>query len=136
VPPDWQAMVILRDIVPWAGQILYTILAAIQALLDAFNGVMQEIRDFIDLLIRKINALERFIQFIIQLMEYVLTLDVSCYMLNIDKITKGIPELIEAVDGAGGDKPPLNPGGYSAGVVLAYVAPNVDLYEKAFSLIF
>jgi hypothetical protein len=131
IPPDWQAIVLLRDIVPWAGQILYAILAAIQALLDAFSGVMQEIKDFIDLLIRKIDALERFIKFIIQLMEYVLSLDVSCYALNISGITKGIPELMEAIDNAGGDKPPLDPGGYSAGVVLAYVAPNIDGYVKA-----
>jgi hypothetical protein len=136
IPPDWQAIVLLRDIVPWAGQILYAILAAIQALLDAFSGVMQEIKDFIDLLIRKIDALERFIKFIIQLMEYVLSLDVSCYALNISGITKGIPELMEAIDNAGGDKPPLDPGGYSAGVVLAYVAPNIDGYVKAFNLIF
>ena len=104
--------------------------------MDAFSGVLQEIKDFIDLLIRKINALERFIKFLIQLMEYVLSLDVSCYVLNVSGVTKGIPELIDAVDNAGGEKPPLDPGGYSAGVVLAYVAPNIAIYETAFGLIF
>jgi hypothetical protein len=138
VKPDWQSLALLRDIVPWAGQILYQILAAIQSLLDAFNGVMQEIRDFIDLLLRKINALERFIEFLIRLMEYVLSLDVSCYVLNVSPVTKGVPELLEIIDDAntGPDAPPLDPGGYSAGIALAYVAPDVSAFQKAFGLIF
>lgn len=135
VKPDWQSIALLRDVVPWAGQILYQILTAIQSLLDAFNGVMQEIKDFIDLLLRKINALERFIEFLIRLMEYVMSLDVSCYVLNVSPITNGIPELIEAVDNAG-NAPPMDPGGYSAGIVLAYVAPDVSAFQKAFGLIF
>jgi hypothetical protein len=135
VKPDWQSLALLRDIVPWAGQILYQILAAIQSLLDAFNGVIQEIKDFIDLLLRKINALERFIEFLIRLMEYVLSLDVSCYVLNVSPITNGIPELIEAIDNAG-NAPPMDPGGYSAGIALAYVAPDISAFQKAFGLIF
>jgi hypothetical protein len=135
-PPDWISVAILRDIIPWGADILYRILDAIQALLDAFNGVMQEIKDFIDLLIRKIEALERFIEFLISLMEYIILLDVSCYVLNSGTLTGGLPSWIDAVDSATGDVPPNEPGGYSAGIVLAYVAPDTSAISNAFKIIF
>ncbi|MDA4133777.1 MAG: hypothetical protein OK454_11750, partial [Thaumarchaeota archaeon] len=43
VPPDWKSIQLLRDIIPWAGQLLYELIAKIQALLAAFQGLMQEI---------------------------------------------------------------------------------------------
>lgn len=135
-PPDWVSIAIFRDIIPWGAGILYAILNAIQSLLDAFNGVIQEIKDFIDLLIRKIDALERFIKFLISLMEYVMMLDVECYMLNSGTLTGGLPQWIETVDSATGDAPPNQPGGYSAGIVLGYVAPDVSAISAAFKLIF
>jgi len=135
-PPDWVSVALLRDVIPWSADILYRILDAIQALLDAFNGVMQEIKDFIDLLIRKIEALERFIEFLISLMEYIMQLDVSVYVLNSGTLTGGLPSWIDAVDNATGDAPPNSPGGYSAGIVLAYVAPDVSAISNAFKIIF
>ena len=137
VPPDWQS-ISLFHLIPWSAKILYQILAAIQALLDAFNGIIAEIKAFIDLLLRKITALERFIAFIIKLMEYILTLDVSCYCLNVSGITQGLPELMSVIDNAsaGPNAPPTSPGGYSAGVVLGYVAPSIAGYKKAFDMIF
>jgi hypothetical protein len=133
---DWVRISILKDIIPWAGELLYRMRDYIYALLDAFSGVIQEIKDFIDLLLRKINALEKFIQFLISLLEYIMSLEVECFMLNSGTITTGLPGWIAAVDGAEGEKPPMAPGGYSAGVVLAYLAPDVSGIEKAFKLIF
>lgn len=135
-PPDWVSVALFRDVIPWGADILYRILDAIQALLDAFNGVMQEIKDFIDLLIRKIEALEKFIEFLISIMEYIIQLDVSCYTLNSGTLTGGLPSWIDAVDNATGDAPPNEPGGYSAGIVLAYVAPDVSAIRAAFDIIF
>lgn len=132
----WVSVCFLRDIVPWSGQILYRIVAYIQALLDAFNGVMQQVADFINLIERKIAALERFIEFLIKVMEYILSLKISCYALSSGTMTGGVDQWLETIANAGGNKPPDNPGGYSAGVVLAYVAPNVSLIESAFNLIF
>jgi len=133
---DWVSICILRDIIPWAGDILYRLLDVIQALLDAFSGLIKEIKDFIDMLIAKIEVLERFIKFLIRLLEYIISLKVECYALNIPFTNKGIPGWLETIDTAEGDKPPTSPGGYSAGIALAYVGVSVEGIKKAFSIIF
>ena len=121
---------------PWSGQILYRILTYIQALVDAFNGVLKEIVAFINLIERKINALERFIEYLIQIMEYILSLKISCYALSSGVMTQGIDQWVDTIDTATGTPPPNNPSGYSAGIVLAYVAPDVNAIQAAFSAIF
>lgn len=135
VPPDWFSIVPLRDIIPWSGQFLYDLLDKIQALIDAFNGFLDEIRAFIDLLIRKIDALERFIQFLIEILNFIESLELSVRLLSATGLSS-LADWISAVDNAGGDKPSPNPGGYSAGLALAYVAPDVAAFETAFGLIF
>lgn len=135
VPPDWFSIVPLRDIIPWSGQFLYDLLDKIQALIDAFNGFLDEIRAFIDLLIRKIDALERFIQFLIEILNFIESLQIGAYLLSATGLSS-LGDWISAVDNAGGEPPPNNPGGYSAGLALAYVAPDVAAFEAAFGLIF
>ena len=136
VPPDWISIVPLRDIIPWSGAFLYDLLDKIQALLDAFNGIIQEIRDFIDLLIRKIEVLERFIQFLIDLLNFIESLEIGAYLLSVPQVDGTIAAWVNAVDTAGGIRPPSGPNGYSAGISLAYVAPNIDAFVTAFSIIF
>jgi hypothetical protein len=136
VPPDWISIVPLRDIIPWSGSFLYDLLDKIRALIDAFNGIMQEIINFIDLLIRKIEALEAFIQFLIDLLNFIESLEFGSYLLSVPQVDGTVSAWINAVDTAGGIRPPSGPGGYSAGVALAYVAPNIDAFVTAFSIIF
>ena len=136
VPPDWISIVPLRDIIPWAGSFLYDLLDKIRALIDAFNGIMQEIRDFIDLLIRKINALEAFIKYLIDILDFIESLEIGAYMLNVPQVEGTAIQWAEVVDNAGGIRPPSGSGGYSAGVAVAYVAPNIDAFVTAFSIIF
>lgn len=135
-PVDWISVVPLRDIIPWAGQLLYDILDKIDALLDAFNGVLSEIQAFIDLLERKITALERFIQFLLDILNFIEGLQLGVFVLNASGIEGDVFEWFDVIDNAGGDAPPSGPGGYSAGVGLAYVAPNVAAFETAFGIIF
>jgi hypothetical protein len=135
-PPDWIQVSLLRDIVPWAGQLLYELLAKIQALLDAYSGIIDEIKDFIDLIIRKINILEQFLQYLIQLLDFILSLAVSFHLLAVPETSGGTIEWVSLIDNAGGIPPPSGPGGYTAGVALAYVALDVTLFKEAFNLIF
>jgi len=135
VTPDWIAIVPLRDIIPWSGQLIYEILNAIEKLLAAFKGVMDEIKAFIDLLIRKIDAMERFIEFLIQILNFIDGLQVGAYILNASGITGGPGEWANLIDTAL-NPPPNRPGGYSGGVGLAYVAPNVAAFEAALGVIF
>jgi len=132
---DWIAIVPLRDIIPWSGQIIYELLDAIQKLLAAFQGVIDEIKAFIDLLIRKIDAMERFIEFIIQILNFIDGLQVGAYILNASGISGNAGDWANIIDTAG-NPPPKRPGGYSAGVGLAYVATNAAAFEAAFKLIF
>lgn len=135
-PIDWISIVPLRDIIPWSGQLIYDILDAIQKLLNAFQGVLDEIRAFIELIERKIDALERFIEYLIQILNFIDSLQVGAFVLNVTGIVGDATEWANIVDTAGGDRPTNDPGGYSAGIALAYVAPNVEAFEKAFGIIF
>jgi hypothetical protein len=136
VPPDWIAVVPLRDIIPWAGGFLYDLLDKIQALLDAFSGVMDEIRNFIDLLIKKIDTLEAFIQFLIDILNFIESLEIGAYSLSVPEVDGSVANWVAEVDNAGGNIPPSGPGGYSGGIAMAYVAPDIAAFKKAFEIIF
>lgn len=135
-PPDWISVSLLRDIVPWSGQFLYDLLNRIEALVDAFKSAVDEIKAFIDTLVRKIDTLERFVKYLIEMLNYLDSFSAGFYFLNVPSTGKGIEGWIEAIDTAGGTPPPSGPGGYSAGVALAYSGTNIDAFVKAFSLIF
>jgi len=135
-PPDWIAIVPLRDIIPWAGEGIYNLLDIINALLDAFKGILDEINNFIESIIRKIDALEAFIQFLIDMLNFIESLEIGFYLLSVPQVDGPITDWIAKVDEAGGDTPDTGPAGYSAGISLAYVAPNIDAFVKAFTIIF
>jgi hypothetical protein len=135
-PVDWIAVVPLRDIVPWSGQMIYDLLAKIQALLDGFGGTMAEINAFIALLERKINALERFIEFLINILNLIESLEFGAYILAVPELNGTAQSWVDAIDTAGGTPPPAGPGAYSAGVSFGYVAPDISAFKTAFSIIF
>jgi hypothetical protein len=135
-PVDWIAVSPLRDIVPWSGQMIYDLLAKIQALLDAYSGVMAEIKAFIDLIERKIEALERFIEFLINILNFIESLQIGAYVLSVPELSGSAQSWVSAIDTAGGTKPPSGPGGYSAGVGFGYVATDITAFKTAFSIIF
>ena len=134
--PNWFSISLLRDVVPWSGQILYEILAKIHALVDAYNGVLQEIKDFIDLIERKITTLERFIQFIIDLLDSIQSLSISAKVLFVDAGNGGIPAWTQLLDSAVGDRPTAGPKEYTASITLAYSAVDAAAYKTALGAIF
>lgn len=135
-PVDWISVVPLRDIVPWSGQILYDLLDKIRALLGAFSGVMSEIKAFIDLIERKIAALERFIEFLINILSLIQSLQIGAYVLSVPELSGSATSWVNAIDTAGGTKPPSGPGGYSAGIAFGYVGADIAAFKTAFSIIF
>ncbi len=136
VPPDWKAILLLRDIIPWAGQLIYELIAKIQALLAAFQGLMQEIIAFINLIERKIQTLEQFIEYLISILDFLLSLEIGLFVLFLPETSGDITSWFAAIDGAGGSPPTSGPSGYTAGVSLAYIAPDVTAFVTALSLIF
>jgi hypothetical protein len=136
VSPDWISVSPLRDIVPWSGEILYSLLDKIQALVDAFGGVVSELNDFISLLQRKIDTLERLLEQLISVLNFIESLQIGAYILFVPEIDGNVTDWVQTVESADGTVPPTGPGGYSAGVALAYVSPNVSAISSAFSLIF
>lgn len=135
-PPDWIQVSILRDIIPWSGQLLYDILAKIQALLDAFKSVMDEVKMFIDMIERKIDVLERFIQYLLSILDFIMSLEAGFYILRLPSTDGDVFSWLSAIDQAKGAPPPSGPGGYSCGVAFAYVAPDVSAFAEALGLIF
>lgn len=133
---SWLSVSVLRDIVPWSGQFLYDLLAKIEALLAAFRGVFDEIKAFIETLERKINALENFIQFLLNILTFIEMLQIGVHILKLEDTDGGVQDWIRQIDSAGGNPPPSGPGGYSCGIGLAYVAPNVGPFRAALDLIF
>lgn len=134
--PDWISVSLLRDVIPWSSAFIYDLLAKIEALLDAFRSSMEELKAFIDLLIRKIDALERFIRFLIEILNYLDSLSVGFYLLSLPSTDRGIPGWIQAIDQAGGTPPPSGRFGYTAGFALAYSGTDVGAFVAAFNLIF
>lgn len=134
-PPNWTSIVPLRDLIPWGAQIIYDLLDKIDALLAAFAGLMDEIRDFIDLLIKKIESMEAFIQFLIDILDFIENLKLSVFMLSASDLS-GVDEWIETIDTAGGTPPTSGPGGLSGGIALAYVAADIAAFTTAFGIIF
>ena len=107
-----------------------------QALLDAYKGVIDEIKAFIDLIIRKIETLERLLQYLIALLDFIESLSVGFFILSVPETEGDSAEWARLIDNAGGNPPPSGPGGYSAGVGLAYVAIDIGPFAEAFKLIF
>ena len=136
VPPNWIQLSILRDLIPWSGQLLYDLLAKIQALLDAFKGVIEELKAFIDLLIRKIDTMERFIKFLIEILNYIESLSVGFYILNVGGLDGNVDQWFEAIDTAENEPPSTFLGGYTGGITLAYLAIDVTAFQEAFDAIF
>jgi hypothetical protein len=134
-PPNWISVSLL-DLIPWSGQILYDLVAKIQALIDAFNGVIQEIIDFINLIERKINAMEQFIEYLISILNFLLNLEVSFALLPVPSITGDVSSWLSTIDEAGGAVPSSGPSGFTAGICIAYLAPDITEIVTAFGLIF
>jgi len=135
-PPDWIQISVLRDIAPWSGQLIYDLLAKMQALTDAYAGVMAELRGYIELIEQKIDTLERFLQYLIAILDFVEGLSLGFYLLNVPQTGGGVEEWVSLINNAGGVPPSSGVTGYTAGVAIAYVAPDVTPYAEALSLIF
>lgn len=133
---DWIQVSLLRDIVPWSGQLIYELLEKMQALVDAYAGVMSELRAFIDLLVTKIDTLERLLQYLVSILDFVAGLSLGFYILNVPETDGGVSEWMSLIDNAGGTPPPSGPGGYTGGAALAYVATDVTPYATALKLMF
>lgn len=136
VEKNWISVVPLRDIIPWCGQLIYDLLGKIEALLAAFSGVMKEISNFIDLLERKIQALEDFLAYLIRILNFVEALQFDAYFLGVKGLNTGPQGWIDAIKLAGGTPPNSNPANYAAGISFAYSAVNPVAFEKAFGIIF
>lgn len=133
---DWIAIQPLRDIIPWSGQYLYDILDKIQALESAYQGASKEMEAYIDLIERKITALETFIEFLLEILGFIENLQFSINMLAAGGISGDVFQWIQTIDTAGGTPPASGAGGYTAGVCFAYSAPDVAAFAAAFALIF
>lgn len=137
VPPDWQRIALLDDLLPWSSRLIYEILDKIQGLVDGFNGLIDEIKQFIDMIIRKIEVLEKFIQFLIDILNLIESLSVGFYFMAAYDLNGGVSDWFSAVDNAGGKKPPSSAAnGYTGGICLAFVAPDVTGIQTAFKTIF
>lgn len=136
VPPDWRSVSLLRDVVPWSGQFIYDLLARIEALLAAFQGITDEIKAFIDQVIRKIDVLERFLKYLIQILNFLDSFSVGFYMLKVPSTDGGVGDWVAQLQTAGGTRPPSGPGGYTGGIVLAWAGPDVGAFTQAIDILF
>lgn len=134
--PDWRSASLLQDIIPWSGQFIYDLLARIDALLAAFQSIQDEIKAFIDLVIRKIDTLEAFLKYLIQILDFLNSFSGGFYFLKVPSTDGGIPDWINQIQNAGGTPPPSGPKGYTGGIALAYAAPDITAFAKAIDILF
>lgn len=132
---NWIQVSLLRDMIPWAGQFIHEILAKIQALADAFSGIVSEITKFIESIERKIDTLERFIKFLISILDFLDNLQVSFTLLFLPSLEGDVSAWIAAIDGAQ-NAPTSGPLGFTGGIALAYLAPDIAALKTALQLIF
>ena len=87
---------------------------------------------------RKIDAMERFIKYLISILDFIESLVVGAYVLKLPQTSGGVNEWFSAIDNAGGQAPPSGPMGYTAGVALAYVGDTLlaSGISAAWNLIF
>lgn len=135
-PPDWITVSVMRDVIPWSGRMLYDLMANIDALLAAFKSIQDEMGAFIDTLERKIEGLERFLKFIIRILNFLESMDAGFYALFVPSTGGGIPDWIRLLDTATGTKPNSGPGGYSAGIALAWSGTDIEAFVKAMGILF
>jgi len=136
VPPDWISVSPLRDLIPWAMALLYDIVAKIQALLDAFQGFLDEIVKFIDNLERKIDAMETFVQFLIDILDFIEDLNFGVFVLAANNLSGDVSTWVTTIDEATGSPPPSGPGGYTAGICIAYALFSPGALVTALQTIF
>lgn len=138
-PPNWIQINVLRDLVPWAGKFLYEMRAKIVALYEAFKGALKELEDFINLIIRKINKLEAFIRYLIEILNYIEQLSAGVYILNVTGLKGGVDEWFSSLDSAG-NAPTSGAEGYTGSISFAYLTPNgsalYTAFKEAFGIIF
>lgn len=132
---NWIQVSLLRDIVPWEGQFIYDLLAKIQALQDAYSGVTAEIKAFIDLIERKIDTLERFLKFLTSILDFLESMQLNFALLNVPSIEGDISNWISTIEGAQ-NAPTSGPKGYTGGIMLAYLAPDITALSAALGLLF
>lgn len=135
-PPDWRSASLLQDIIPWSGQFIYDLLARIDALVAAFQGVQDEIKAFIDLLIRKIDTLESFLKYLIEILNFLDSFGGGFYILKVASTDGGIPDWVNQVTNAGGTAPLSGPKGFTGGIALAWAGPNIDAFTQAIDILF
>ncbi len=135
-PVDWVSVSPLRDIVPWSGQVVFDLLDKFQAMVDGFKGTTEELKAFIDLMERKVQALERFLEFLISILDFVEGIQLGAYVLSVQGLTGGPQSWVDAIDNAEGNKPSSGPGGYSAGVAFGYAVPDAVAIQTALATIF
>ena len=107
-----------------------------QTLQDAYNGVVAELKVFIDQLSQKIDTLEKFLLYLTSILDFVESLSLGYYILSVPSTSGTTQEWQQLIDNAGGVKPPSGPGGYTGGMAIAYVAPDVTSFSTALSLLF
>jgi len=116
--------------------LLYDIVAKIQALLDAFQGFLDEIVKFIDNLERKIDAMETFVQFLIDILDFIEDLNFGVFVLAANNLSGDVSTWVTTIDEATGSPPPSGPGGYTAGICIAYALFSPGALVTALQTIF
>jgi hypothetical protein len=133
--PDWSSVSLLRDVIPWNGSLLYDMLAQVTALGDAFKGASEELVTFIDLIQRKIDVLERFLAYLIEILNFVESLELNVSVLSVPVIPGGVKDWMAAFDSAL-NPPTSGPNGYTGGIAFAYLGPDAAAIAAAFGQIF
>lgn len=80
--------------------------------------------------------MEQFIEYLISILNFLLNLEVSFALLPVPEIDGDVTAWMSTIDQATGAVPSSGPSGFTAGICLAYLAPDVTALTTAFGLIF
>jgi hypothetical protein len=137
-PPNWTAVRLLDDLIPFVDQIIAQLQKKIKALFDLYGGIVKEVIDFISFLQKRVALLLDIIEMIEQIILLLLSLDFGFYILNIPADIGGVRYFSETLQSATG-APSNGPNGLTAGMVWAYGSAsmeNLTAVKSAFTLLF
>jgi hypothetical protein len=95
-PPNWEGIRLIEDILPFLDQHLTTLTQWLRGFQKGTQGIINDIKEYIDYLQRKVEFLLDFLESIEELLQFIVAIDVGMYLLWIPPKQGGVTYFLNA----------------------------------------
>ena len=89
-PPNWEGVRLLEDLFPYVEKYLAQAVTWLQGLIKGGQGIVTDVKDYIEFLESKVDFLLQFIESLETTLQFLVTTDFGAYILNIPPETGGV----------------------------------------------